>query len=184
MENGVDSLKKGFGYLKRYEEMYFVEKEGKERFFVLKDAIISIHHGVEILLKQTLIDTSEILVFSEIDKSLKNAFQERKQKKLGSIFETSHSPHTVTLQEAVDRVQKICGHILSSKLQNKIEKLEFYRNQITHSAVFLEEVEINSVFNGLVDEIDTFFMSALGNKYTTITGYSDFKENYRLILTR
>ncbi len=31
MENGVDSLKKGFAHLQRYEEMYFIEKEGKEK---------------------------------------------------------------------------------------------------------------------------------------------------------
>ena len=184
MENGVDSLKKGFAYLEKYEEMYFIEKEGKERFFVLKDAILNIHHGIEILLKQTLIETNEILVFSEIDKSLKNAFQEKNQKKLDSIFETSHAPHTVTLQEAVDRIQKICGILFSNKFQNKIGKLEQYRNQITHSAIFLEESEVNDIFNGLVDEIDAFFIKALGKKYKTITGYSDLKENYNIYLEK
>jgi hypothetical protein len=184
MENGLDSLKKGFDHLKTYEEMYFIKKEGKERFYVLKDAVLNIHHGIEILLKQTLIETNEILVFSEIDRALKNAFHERKQKKLNSIFETSHSPHTVTLQEAVDRIQKICGHALNSKFQSKIEKLEHYRNQITHSAVFLEEAEINNVFSGLVDEIDVFFMNTLGAKYKTVTGYADFKQNYKTYLDK
>ncbi len=178
VENGLDSLKKGFDHLIKYEEMSFLEKKGKERYFVLKDAILAIHHGIEILLKQTLINTNELLVFTAMDQNLKNAFREKRQKNLDSIFETAQSAHTVTLQEALDRIRKVCGYHISNRFNDKLTKLDIYRNQITHSAVFLKEAEINNVFNGLVDEIDSFFLEALGSEYPTLTGYSDFKRNY------
>ena len=110
LENGLDSLKKGFKSLKNYEEMYLLDNSGSERFLTLKDAVLAIHHGIEILFKEALIRTNEILVFSEIDKNLKNAFVTKRQRSLDSLFEANPSLHTVTFQETIDRVQKICGH--------------------------------------------------------------------------
>ena len=97
IENGLDSLKKGFEYLKQYEEQYLLEKSGHERYFILKDAILSIHHGIEILFKEVLRKSNELLIYSDIDKSLKNAYVEKRQRKLYSLFETSQTLHTVRI---------------------------------------------------------------------------------------
>ena len=178
LENGIDSLKKGYQSLKSYEEMYFIDKCGSERYLTLKDAVLAIHHGIEILFKEVLTKTNELLVFSEIDKNLKNAFVIKRQRNLSSIFEADQSLHTVTFSEALDRVQKICGHEITKNFNEKLTKLQYYRNQITHSEVLIDENQLNSVFEGLVDEIDTFFIKAIGKSYKTITGYSQLQSNY------
>ena len=182
LENGLDSLKKGFENLNIYEEMHLLDDKGTERFLVLKDAVLAIHHGIEILFKESLKRTNEILVFSEIDKRLKNAFVTKRQKNLDSLFEADPSIHTVTFEEAIDRVQKICGHKISKLFSYKLSKLQEYRNQITHSEVSIDEIELNLVFEGLVDEIDIFFTEAIGEDYATITGYSTLKKNYERYL--
>ena len=175
IENGVDSLIKGFENLKKYEEMFFVDRAGPNRFFTLKDAILNVHHGIEVLFKQILLNKNELLVFSDIDSTLKKSFKEKNQKKLQSIFQVDNSPHTVTLREAIDRLAAFCDIQLDNKLAIKINQLEKYRNQITHSAVFLSEEEINKTFDGLIDCIDTFFIKFLANEYTSITGYDNLK---------
>ncbi|GMT41470.1 MAG: hypothetical protein IEMM0001_2205 [bacterium] len=180
IENGLDSLKKGFEYLKQYEEQYLLEKSGHERYFILKDAILSIHHGIEILFKEVLRKSNELLIYSDIDKSLKNAYVEKRQRKLDSLFETSQTLHTVTFREAIDRVQRICGHEINQHFSNKLHKIEDYRNQITHSEVALDEIEINETFDGLIDEVDIFFMKSIGTEYSTLTGYAQLKEKYNV----
>ncbi|MPY26943.1 hypothetical protein [Shewanella sp. YLB-07] len=184
IENGVDSLKKGFESLKKYEEMHFIDRSGEERFYTLKDAILSINHGIEILFKQVLINHNELLVFSDIDKSLKSAFREKRQKKLSSIFETEKSPHTVTMQEAIDRLSSFCGIVLDKKMLSKISQLEKYRNQITHSAIFIKEEDVSDTFNGLIDKVDTFFLQELKGNYSSVSGYTKFKDEYQKYLDK
>lgn len=184
LENGLDSLKKGFESLNSYEEMYLLDDSGHERYLVLKDAVLAIHHGIEILFKEVLVNSNEILVFSEIDKKLKNAFVIKRQRKLDSLFEADQSLHTVTFYEAIDRVQKVCGYEINKKFNEKLNKLQEYRNQITHSEVLIDEIQLNAVFEGLVDEIDIFFINAIGSDYTTITGYSQLQENYKNYLLK
>lgn len=179
IENGVDSLTKGFEHLKKYEEMFFIDRTGPNRFFTLKDAILNVNHGIEILFKQILLNKNELLVFSDIDSTLKKSFKEKNQKKLQSIFQVDNSPHTVTLREAIDRLAAFCDIQLDQKLATKINQLEKYRNQITHSAVFLSEEEINKTFDGLIDCIDTFFIRFLANEYTSITGYDILKQTFK-----
>jgi len=177
-------LKKGFESLKKYEEMYFLDGCGTERYLVLKDSILAIHHGIEILFKEVLVKNNELLVFSEIDKKLKNAYVEKRQRSLESLFEADQSLHTVTYLEAIDRVQKICGHVITKNFSIKLNKLQEYRNQITHSEVLIEEAQINAVFEGLVDDVDTFFMDSIGDSYSTVTGYSQLKSNYNEYLEK
>jgi hypothetical protein len=184
LENGLDSLKKGFESLMYYEEMYLLDKSGSERYLVLKDAVLAIHHGIEILFKEVLVKNNEILVFSDIDKKLKNAFVEKRQRNLDSLFEADQSLHTVAFNEAIDRVQKVCGFAINNQFSEKLTKLQEYRNQITHSEVLIDEIHLNTVFEGLVDEIDTFFIGAIGEEYQTITGYSQLQDNYKEYLTK
>jgi uncharacterized protein YutE (UPF0331/DUF86 family) len=182
LENSLDSLKKGFEHLNNYEEMHLLDNKGNERFLVLKDAVLAIHHGIEILFKEALNRSNEILVFTEIDKRLKTAFVIKRQRNLDSLFEADPTLNTVTFQEAVDRVHKICGHKINESFIQKLDKLQIYRNQITHSEVSIDEIELNSVFEGLVDDIDIFFTGTIGEDYSTITGYSALKKNYEKYL--
>ena len=55
LHNGMDSLKRGFSSYQEYVEA-IKEKSNPslEDYYVLKQAVLSTHHGVEILLKHIL----------------------------------------------------------------------------------------------------------------------------------
>lgn len=182
LENGLDSLKKGFEKLHAYEEMLHIDRRGPERYFVLKDAVLAIHHGVEILFKEVLNRQNELLVFEGIDKQLKAAFVTKRQMGLESLFETNSKLRTVSFDEAIDRVQTICGYVLRNEFKSKLDRLQECRNQIIHSEVSVDEIHLNSIFEGLVDEIDVFFSQAIGREYSTITGYAQLQESYQRYL--
>lgn len=184
LNNGLDSLKKGFDYLKKYEERYFLEDVNNDRMYYLKDAIIFIHHGIEILFKEALFRENELLIFTEIDKSLKNAYIERRQQNLDSLFEANQKLNTVSFRESMDRVQKICGFVLNDVLRRKLDNIEKYRNKITHSEITLDEIEVNNTFEGLIEELDVFFLQAIGDEYSNIRGYKLLKENYKVFLSQ
>lgn len=180
LESGIDSLKKGFDYLIKYEESTFIKRQSKNKDYFLKDSILFIQHGIEILLKQILISHSEYLIFSQIDESVKKAYKEKQDKNLNSVFESSfkNKLHTVSFSEAIDRTKMTAKFKLSINLEKKIRELESYRNIIMHSEVHLNETEINETFDGLFDDLDTFFLRNLGPKYKTISGYSTLLRNY------
>jgi hypothetical protein len=182
LENGLDSLKKGFEKLHLYEEMHHIDRSGPERYFVLKDAVLAIHHGVEILFKEVLNRQNELLVFEAIDKQLKAAFVTKRQMGLDSLFETNSKLRTVSFDEAIDRVQTICGYELRNEFRSKLDRLQECRNQIIHSEVSVDEIHLNSIFAGLVDEIDVFFSQAIGREYSTITGYAQLQDSYQKYL--
>ncbi len=185
LENGIDSFQKGFKSLKEYELNLVDEKsEEIERYFLLKDAVIFIHHGIEILMKHILINESIYLVFSNIDNNVKNAYIELKNKKLDNIFETSlrNKIHTVSYEEAFDRVQKICGYEFSKEFSVHILKLNEFRNQITHSSISVKELEVRQLFENFLSEVDFFFFKTIGREYKTLSNYSDLVENYESYL--
>lgn len=181
LESGLDSLTKGFDLLKRHEELLFLQQgTEKERYFVLKDSILFIHHGIEILLKSILYKKSEFLVFSQLDQNVKKAYHEMHQKKRSTVFQTSlkQKIHTVTYSEAIERITLICAICISPQLLNKLNQLDAYRNQIIHSEINIDESEIITLFNGFLDEIDFLFTTTLGDDYKTLTGYSELKKNF------
>jgi hypothetical protein len=182
LQSGIDSLKKGFGSLVSYENLYYSDNKDSSRFFYLKDSILFIQHGIEILLKQVLSNESEYLLFSQLDDNVKKAYIEKNEKGLKSIFESNlkHKIHTVTFIEAIERVKMLPNIEFGKTLENKIRQLEIYRNIVMHSEPHINEIELNSTFDGLLDELDNFFYQTIGEKYNTISGYSLLVENYNL----
>lgn len=145
IDNGLDSIKKGYSHLKDYES--FISSESSDnpiRFSTLKDAILSLQHGIEILFKCVLLNTNEILLFSEINEKIRSAYKQRRAGEITSLFEAK-GVHTVTHKEAMLRSSDICGHVIDEKFRSQLEKLEKWRNSITHSAVFLNENEVSAV---------------------------------------
>lgn len=174
LESGIDSLRKGFESLIKFENSFYIESNIKESSYFLKDAILYIQHGVETLLKHILIAHSEYLIFSQIDENVKKAYIEKNNKKLDSVFESSlkQKLHTVTFIEAIERVKMLPTIDLSRNLEKKLKEIEVYRNIIMHSEVHLSEIEINNSLEGFSDELDMFFYKSIGSDYTTISGYS------------
>jgi len=182
LNSGIDSLKKGFEYLYEYENITYsnVSKRTKEkRFYFLKDAILFIQHGIEILFKNIIINHSEYLIFSQIDSNVKKAFLQKKDRKLNSVFESDLKGkiHTVSFLESIERL-KIIPHIeITKSFENRLIELESYRNIIMHSEPHINESQINNTLEGLSDNLDTFFLKNIGTKYKTISGYGVLVNN-------
>lgn len=185
LENGLDSLKKGSISLLKYEEIKVSDDESrldKSRFYFLKDAILNIQHGIEILFKHLLLSHNELLIFSEIGTNVQQALKERRIRNYDSVFQTSFSNkiHTVTFTESVERLINICGITFSKRIKEKLSKIEGYRNQIIHSEIYFDEGDISELFDGFIDELDFFFYKWIGEEYLSITGYGDLKRNFEI----
>lgn len=180
LENGIDSLQRGFGSLTEYELSKIDNPHDNSNYYLLKNAVVYIHHGIEILMKYILSKESEFLIFSSIDRNVKNAYNEKRQKKLDSIFQTElrNKVHTVSYEEAYERLKYLCGHKFSKEVEGRILKLNNIRNQITHSEIFMEESEVVNLFDNFLSEIDMYFFSKIGNNYKTMNGYSELLSNY------
>jgi hypothetical protein len=183
LENGIDSLKKGFDNLIKYEENFFSDSPSKERFLYLKDSIILTQHGVEILIKHILGKHNELLLFPNLDKYVKQSFIEKRTRKLESVFDTSlkNKIHTVTFLEAIERLESFCNCILGKNLKDKLIILESLRNVIIHSEIYFDENEINNLFENLFDELDSLFINEIGDSYTTLSGYSALISSYEIV---
>lgn len=191
LKSGLDSLKKGFQHLIEYEKNTFY-KENKNndevRYYYLKDAILFIQHGIEILIKSIIQKHSEYLIFSQIDSNVKAAIRQKNEQKLNSVFESDlkHKIHTVTFLESIERLKIIPNIKVSKTLESRLKELESYRNIIMHSEPYINEYDINKTFDGLSDELDMFFAQNIGENYKTISGYDNlvqsienFKEIYK-----
>lgn len=182
LNSGIDSLKKGFENLNKYETINFSNTSAKnkeKRFYYLKDAILFIQHGIEVLFKSILTRHSEYLIFSQIDSNVKKAFIQKKQRNLNSVFESDlkNKIHTVTFLESIERLKIIPTVEISKSLEHRLNELESYRNIIMHSEPHLNESQINMTLDGLSDDLDTFFIKNIGAKYKTISGYSSLIRN-------
>lgn len=178
LDSGMDSLKKGFESFLNYERITFFNEDNiseEMRFYHLKDAILFIQHGIEILVKKIIQNHSEYLLFSQIDNHVKNALKQKHEQNLNSVFETDlkHKIHTVTFNESIERLKIIPQVKISSQLEKRLNELESYRNIIMHSEPYLNEYDINATFDGLSDELDIFFHENIGESYKMISGYDE-----------
>lgn len=179
----MDSLRRGFSSYLEYEER--IKEKGKpslEDYFVLKQAILSTHHGVEILLKYILKQKDEsLLIVNRNDSYYKKAYQEKEEKGYQSIFQTSEAQklHTITYRKVIDRVKSDCNVDIPSTLEEKLIKLNEIRNALTHAEVMIEDTDIEEIYNNLLLDLDVLFCKAIGgNKYKVFYGYSEIKANY------
>lgn len=184
LNSGIDSLKKGFENLYRYESINYSNSSSRakeKRFYFLKDAILFIQHGIEILFKSILNQHSEYLLFSQIDSNVKKALLQKKERNLNSVFESDlkNKIHTVTFFESIERLKTLPSVEISKSLENRLIELESYRNIIMHSEPYLNESQINKTLDGLSDDLDIFFMKNIGSKYKTISGYSLLIKNIK-----
>ncbi|NQX85133.1 MAG: hypothetical protein HRT67_04410 [Flavobacteriaceae bacterium] len=182
LNSGIDSLKKGFENLNKYESINFSNSSAKskeKRFYYLKDAILFIQHGIEVLFKSIITRHSEYLIFSQIDSNVKKALLQKKQRNLNSVFESDlkNKIHTVTFLESIERLKIIPTVEISKSLEKRLKELESYRNIIMHSEPHLNEYQINITLDGLSDDLDIFFINNIGAKYKTISGYSSLIKN-------
>jgi hypothetical protein len=74
--------------------------------WLLKEAIIWIHHGVELALKQLLVQTNEYLVFENVDKAVEELTKLRKSNNSAGaldLFEQDRGTISVGFRKLIER---------------------------------------------------------------------------------
>lgn len=179
LENGIDSLQRGFSYFSEFEQST-VGTLGKDDYMNLKQAVLSIHHGVEILMKYILFKKSEFLIISKFDSNYMHAYAEKEKHQKISIFATSRADnvHTITFEEALVRLEYFSTVKIPGSFRDKLMKLNKIRNSLTHAEININDEEIIDLFRSLLNDIDITFFRAIGDDYKTITGYDKLLSNY------
>lgn len=178
IDNGLDSLKKGYAFLEMYEHLVADSAKDSDRFSALKDSVLSIQHGIEILFKYVLKDHNELLIFSDISK-LKDAFKRRRKGIIAELYEAD-GVHTVTFKESIERLRDICGLNMGEGFKEVLLKVEGWRNSITHSAVLLKENDVSRTLLQLLHALDEFLGPIIGKPYLEGQGRTELDRTYRL----
>jgi hypothetical protein len=127
LENGIHSLERGFDSVDEY-----LRREEDE--FLLKEAILFIHHGIELLLKQLLAQESKFLIFSNLRSVVKR--QREANQKGVDIFSLDKPPYTISYPEAIERVDAFLEvPEFTHQLQQDLKELNQLRNQLEHYAI-------------------------------------------------
>ena len=153
-ENGVHSFLRGI-------ELTGSTDEHKDNF-ALKDAVMFLHHGVELLMKEILRSHSPFLIFED----LRDAATKQKQADATGvgIFYLDKSPKTVSYEEAIKRVSAfIKPQELTLELQTDLTTLNKYRNQIEHYAVDADTEDLVKLLVALREPLLELFEKHVGN---------------------
>ncbi|MDM8547760.1 hypothetical protein QUF61_14810 [Candidatus Venteria ishoeyi] len=125
---------------------YELWEEGQDsnNGWLLKEAVFWIHHGIELALKQLLVQTNEFLVFSDVDKAVDKLAKLRRaspDKTVLDLFDEKDAPLSVGFKDLLPR----CAIMLNLNelaenqvLQQSIEELTRYRNKIVHFSIRLD----------------------------------------------
>lgn len=152
-ENGLHSLWKGI-------EAYAIFDETQDKLS-LKDAIMFLHHGVELLMKEILTKNNPFLIFED----LRDAASKQKQAdQVGvGIFFLEKPPKTVTYEEAVKRVSAFIKPTeLTDNLQADLDKLNRFRNQLEHYAIEVDKEDVVQLLAALHGPLLELFEKQLG----------------------
>lgn len=151
-ENGLHSLWKGIA-------AYEIAKKDNDNVWSFKDAIMFIHHGVELLMKQILVNHSEYLIFEDLSDSTVKKQKVANEEGVG-VFFLPRAPRTVTYSNAIRRVEAFLSpKELDEALVSRLDELNSLRNQIEHYAVDLDKQEVTTLLGKirepLLDLLDT-----------------------------
>lgn len=151
--NGIHSLIRGLDTFSSYEE------GGKGDDFLLKESIMFLHHGIELLMKQVLINkgSGEHLIFSELGPSTTRKILQAKQEKK-SVFSLDKPPQTATYLEAIDRIQAFVeSPIVDPLLESLLKELNTLRNNIEHYGIDTDKSKVEVLLFRLKHIITPFF---------------------------
>jgi hypothetical protein len=149
-ENGSHSIEKGLNVFKEFEQ--------NEDNLLLKEAIMFLHHGIELLMKQVLVENcGEYLIFSDIDKDTVKKVIKAKKEGI-SVFNLTNPVYTATYTEAIDRVDAfINSPQLPENLKSWLSDLNNLRNQIEHYAIDKETDVIKDLMVKIRKPLLSFF---------------------------
>ncbi|MEI2467403.1 hypothetical protein [Niallia taxi] len=181
LDNGIDSLKKTELSIQRFNQLH-----RPNSYHLLKDAIIYLNHGIEILLKYLLTEQHESLIFKDLRlylearKQLKymspkeNGFGTYLEKNKPTVFdvvEKGKRLETITLTEALHRVECLCDTEITKEFKSSIFLINKYRNDITHHSIKLSEFEEQKFIHDLkmlyINTLD-FFSEHISELYVKV----------------
>ncbi|MEL7657049.1 MAG: hypothetical protein AAGU75_14220, partial [Bacillota bacterium] len=147
-DNGMHSLTRGIQTYTAYSE--------KVDPMLLKDAIMSLHHGIELLFKQILVNTSPYLIFQDLKDATSKQIK-ADQNNL-AIFFLDSPPKTVNYEEAIMRIQAfVKAPELDPRLISKLKNLNQLRNQLEHYAIDADIEDITKLINDIYPPLMEFF---------------------------
>jgi len=137
-ENGADSFKAAFLTMEKISTL----EEGLVHN--LKDTVISLNHGIEILFKLVLKNYDEYLIFTDIDKYM-IARKTMITKGLSNVFDANPQLKTVTLNEGIRRAKYLCNYDISDDFETVVHYLNKIRNQFMHYEINLSDTEVQEL---------------------------------------
>lgn len=173
LDNGTDSLKKAKESIEEFEVLH-----REHGYHHLKDAIIFLNHGIEILLKYILSKRNESLIFTDLKvymdakKHLKSmppkvkGFGVYLDRNMPTVFDVPANKignkklTTITLREALERVELLCDIDIPVDFRNATFLVNEYRNDLTHHSIKLtdtDEEKLITVLKTLYDNTLDFF---------------------------
>jgi hypothetical protein len=136
LENGLNSIVKGIEFLNNYES-------NSKDLFDLKYGITFFHNGVELLLKEILVNkfgNEEII--DKKDSKLNEKYTLAHQKCV-SVFDLEKPVKTITFTSAL---QKISAQLkLDNNLKKQLEELQSIRNSLEHYGINKELEKVESL---------------------------------------
>ncbi|MFU1519957.1 hypothetical protein ACM25P_15960 [Vreelandella alkaliphila] len=164
LDNGSHSLKRGFQMWTQWEE--------SEDAWLLKEAVIWVHHGIELVLKQLLVQTNEFLVFQDVNKAVERLGVLRKKNGMKNagvldLFDHDDKVMSVGFRNLIERAAitlSICELEDGGLLRSHIDRLTRYRNKIVHFSLELDVMEVSTLLSDLLNPL----LSVLGREINDI----------------
>lgn len=188
IDNGADSLKNAYNCIEKIDNL----EDGRDH--TLKDAVIFLNHGIEILLKVMLSKRSAALMFENI-KDYQKAKVDLAKTNKRDVFEVNPHLKTISLTEALIRVEYLCDIEVENEMKAAILSLNSIRNKLMHFSVTLSDEEVseliaklefcyNSVYDFFEENIEDFtdLIDKARFEYTSEEYYQDKAEWHAEIL--
>jgi len=134
LDNGIDSFKKAIKALDKFGE----NEISKSAKYALKDAIIYLHHALEVLFKCMVEFKMEALLYDDIDAF----FSIRLEQKIGRKSKSNKKPNTISYYESFKRVVVLYEVDIDSNFDVAIARLNEYRNSLKHHRIEKEYLDV------------------------------------------
>ena len=151
LDNSCHSLKRGYEIWSQWKT--------SEDAWLLKESVIWVHHGIELALKQLLVQTNEFLVFDDVNKAVERLGILRRKKGMITagilaLFDHDDGVMSVSFKKLLERTAitlPIPELAENEPLRLKIDDLTKYRNKIVHFSI---EIDIATISNLLSDILE------------------------------
>lgn len=168
LKNGIDSLKSVY----TNSEDFKAELEDGRHY--VKDSVIYLSHGIEILLKHLIAQDSQSLLFVNTDKYIA-AKKKKEVESLKDVFDADPYLRTITLDEAMNRIEYICDIKIPKELKAAIHFVKKQRNKLMHFGISLNADEMND----FLDTLEFCYEETIKFSSTHIPEFQNYFESSR-----